>query len=144
MPFYHFSGEGSPTSLDCRKKGTLIRTSLLEDRGQVTFATNLFFSWPPEGWVLHSLHHAEVLPDFGSDISVRGGGIDEPMFKGSLQQDKFEPLSQLLHLRKLTNSSFGAEGFSWSLLLRVRHLTLELSLQGPTKEIVDWHSRLPT
>ena len=31
VPFYPFLGEGSPTKLDCRKKGTLILTSLLED-----------------------------------------------------------------------------------------------------------------
>ena len=31
MPFYPFWGEGSPTKSDCRKKDTLILTSLLED-----------------------------------------------------------------------------------------------------------------
>ena len=31
MPFYPFFGEGSPTKIDYRKKGTLILTSLLED-----------------------------------------------------------------------------------------------------------------
>ena len=31
MPFYPFLGEGSPTEIDYRKKGTLILTSLLED-----------------------------------------------------------------------------------------------------------------
>ena len=31
MPFYPFLGEGSPTAIDYRKKGTLILTSLLED-----------------------------------------------------------------------------------------------------------------
>ena len=34
MPFYHFLGEGSPTKIDYRKKGTLILTSLLEDLDQ--------------------------------------------------------------------------------------------------------------
>ena len=33
MPFYPFLGEGSPTKIDYRKKGTLILTSLLEDLG---------------------------------------------------------------------------------------------------------------
>ena len=33
MPFYPFLGEGSPTKLDYRKKGTLILTSLLEELG---------------------------------------------------------------------------------------------------------------
>ena len=31
VPFYPFLGEGSPTKIDYRKKGTLILTSLLED-----------------------------------------------------------------------------------------------------------------
>ena len=31
MPFYPFWGEGFPTKIDYRKKGTLILTSLLED-----------------------------------------------------------------------------------------------------------------
>ena len=31
MPFYSSLGEGSPTKIDYRKKGTLILTSLLED-----------------------------------------------------------------------------------------------------------------
>ena len=31
MPFYPFLGEGSPTKIDYRKRGTLILTSLLED-----------------------------------------------------------------------------------------------------------------
>ena len=31
MPFYPFLGEGSPTKIDYRKKGTLILTFLLED-----------------------------------------------------------------------------------------------------------------
>ena len=31
VPFYPFLGEGSPTKIDYRKKGTLIPTSLLED-----------------------------------------------------------------------------------------------------------------
>ena len=31
MPFYPFLGEGSPTQIDYRKKGTLILTSPLED-----------------------------------------------------------------------------------------------------------------
>ena len=31
--FYPFSGEGSPTKIDYREKGTLILTSLLEDLG---------------------------------------------------------------------------------------------------------------
>ena len=31
MPFYPFLGEGSPTKIDYRKKGTLILASLLED-----------------------------------------------------------------------------------------------------------------
>ena len=31
VPFYPFWGEGSPTKIDYSKKGTLIRTSLLED-----------------------------------------------------------------------------------------------------------------
>ena len=31
VPFYPFLGEGSPTNIDYRKKGTLILTSLLED-----------------------------------------------------------------------------------------------------------------
>ena len=30
MPFYLFFGEGSPSKIDYRKKGTLILTSLLE------------------------------------------------------------------------------------------------------------------
>ena len=33
MPFYPFLGEGSPTSIDYRKKGTLILRPLLEDLG---------------------------------------------------------------------------------------------------------------
>ena len=32
LPFYPFLGEGFPTKIDYRKKGTLILTSLLEDR----------------------------------------------------------------------------------------------------------------
>ena len=36
MPFVSpFLGEGYPTKIDCRKKGTLIQTSLLEDLGDV-------------------------------------------------------------------------------------------------------------
>ena len=31
LPSYPFLGEGSPTKIDYRKKGTLILTSLLED-----------------------------------------------------------------------------------------------------------------
>ena len=31
VPFCRFLGEGSPTKIDGRKKGTLILTSLLED-----------------------------------------------------------------------------------------------------------------
>ena len=31
MPFSSFLGEGSPTKINYRKKGTLIPTSLLED-----------------------------------------------------------------------------------------------------------------
>ena len=31
VPFNPFLGEGSPTKIDCKKKGTLILTSLLED-----------------------------------------------------------------------------------------------------------------
>ena len=34
MPFYPFLGEGSPTKIDYRKKGTLILTPLLEDLGK--------------------------------------------------------------------------------------------------------------
>ena len=33
MPFNPFFGEGSPTKIDYRKKGTLVLTSLLEDLG---------------------------------------------------------------------------------------------------------------
>ena len=33
VPFYPFLGEGSPSKIDYRKKGTLILTSLLEDLG---------------------------------------------------------------------------------------------------------------
>ena len=31
MPFYPFFGEGSPTKINYREKGTLILTSLLQD-----------------------------------------------------------------------------------------------------------------
>ena len=31
VPFYPFSGEGSPTKIDYERKGSLILTSLLED-----------------------------------------------------------------------------------------------------------------
>ena len=31
VPFYIFCGEGSPTKIDYRKKGTFILASLLED-----------------------------------------------------------------------------------------------------------------
>ena len=31
VPFYPFLGEGSPTNIDCRKQGTLVLASLLED-----------------------------------------------------------------------------------------------------------------
>ena len=34
VPFYPFLGEGSPTKIDYRRKGTLILTSLLEDLGK--------------------------------------------------------------------------------------------------------------
>ena len=37
MPFYPFLGEGSPTKIDYRKKGT--RISLLEDLGNVFVCT---------------------------------------------------------------------------------------------------------
>ena len=37
MPFYLFLGEGAPTKIDYRKKGTLILTSLLEDLAAVGF-----------------------------------------------------------------------------------------------------------
>ena len=33
VPFYPFTGEGSPTKIDYRKKGTLILTSLLAHDG---------------------------------------------------------------------------------------------------------------
>ena len=32
VPFYLFFGEGSPTKIDYRRRGTLILTSLLEPR----------------------------------------------------------------------------------------------------------------
>ena len=35
MPFYPFFGEGSPTKIDYREKGTLILNSLLEDLVEV-------------------------------------------------------------------------------------------------------------
>ena len=37
VPFYPFLGEGFPTTIDYRKKGTLILASLLEDLGYVQF-----------------------------------------------------------------------------------------------------------
>ena len=38
MPFSPFLGEGSPTKMDYRKKGSLILTSLLEDLANFHFA----------------------------------------------------------------------------------------------------------
>ena len=35
VPFYLFLGEGFPTKIDYRKRGTLIEASLLEDLGGV-------------------------------------------------------------------------------------------------------------
>ena len=35
VPLYPFLGDGSPTKIDCRKKGTLILSSLLEDLGYI-------------------------------------------------------------------------------------------------------------
>ena len=35
MPFSPFLGEGSPSKIDFRQKGTLVPTSLLEDLGNV-------------------------------------------------------------------------------------------------------------
>ena len=35
VPFYPFFGEGSPTKIDYRKKGSLILSSLLEDLATV-------------------------------------------------------------------------------------------------------------
>ena len=37
VPFYPILGEGPPTAIDCRKKGTLILTSLLEDLGKIDY-----------------------------------------------------------------------------------------------------------
>ena len=36
-----FLGEGSPSNIDCRKKGTLLLTSLLEDLGNFLFSAGL-------------------------------------------------------------------------------------------------------
>ena len=47
MPCYPFSGEGSPTKIDCRKRDTLILTSLLEDLGSwdVSFKEPWLWCW---------------------------------------------------------------------------------------------------
>ena len=64
MPFYRFFlGEGSPTKLDCRKKGTLILTFLLEDL--VVLAN------PPEVFVNGAI--AQEGGGFGGRASGVGG-----------------------------------------------------------------------
>ena len=49
MPFYSVLGEGSPTKIDYRKKGTLILTSLLEDLVKNMFYFSLL--------LLKGVHH---------------------------------------------------------------------------------------
>ena len=53
VPFCPFWGEGSPTKIDYRKKGTLILTSLLQDLAQdmehgTHFNRGLTLCWAPE------------------------------------------------------------------------------------------------
>ena len=48
MPFYPFLGEGSPTKMDYRKKGTLILTSLQEDLARVCLKMGT--RSPHNGW----------------------------------------------------------------------------------------------
>ena len=45
MPFYPFLGEGSPAKIDCRKKGSLILTSLLEDLVKIGAKAKFFRFW---------------------------------------------------------------------------------------------------
>ena len=44
LPFYPLFFEGSPTKIDCRRKGTLILTSLLEDLVGFSLLTSKFNS----------------------------------------------------------------------------------------------------
>ena len=46
MPCYPFLGEGSPTKIDYRKKGTLILTSLLEDLDKVSIHSETAYLGP--------------------------------------------------------------------------------------------------
>ena len=43
MPFYSFLGEGSPTKIDYRKKGTLSLTFLLQDLAKEEIPKSLSF-----------------------------------------------------------------------------------------------------
>ena len=53
MPFYRFFfGGGFPYEIDCRKKGALILTALLEDPGAVSF---FFFFLIPGGQIRQTL-----------------------------------------------------------------------------------------
>ena len=45
VPFYTFSGQGSPTNIDYRRKGTLILTSPLEDLGIFDLPKSTLRSW---------------------------------------------------------------------------------------------------
>ena len=64
VPFYPFVGEGSPTKIDYRQKGTLSLTSLLEDLRQIwpggpVCGSLLRRDGPGGGWPIAGLEHGE-------------------------------------------------------------------------------------
>ena len=68
-PFILFLGEGSPTKIDYRKKGTLILTSLLEHLVMAPKGDHLSF--------LGSFGHVEVFfPGFGAE-AASGQGLTQ-------------------------------------------------------------------
>ena len=71
VPFYPFL-EGSPTKIDQRKKGTLIRTSLLEDLEGGTYPNSLQFSyvWP----------RLASAPGSHDSMFVEAAGCAQPVF----------------------------------------------------------------
>ena len=70
VPFYTFGGEGSPAIIDCTKKGTLIRTPLLQDLGGFPgFCFNPPTQPPP--WPWEALHVFRDMRAAGQSADTR-------------------------------------------------------------------------
>ena len=74
LPFF---GEGSPTKIDYRKKGTLILTSLLEDLGEVLKMLNLL-RWRLSGSQTASIRDVQGTPE-------RPKSLQEPLTLSELE-----------------------------------------------------------